>query len=107
MNAFGLAPLILVLPFIGVLFNGLVGRRFVVANRETGEKWSGWFATSMALGAFLVAVLLGVSLLNNDFHAQTIQLFDWISIPSQGVLVPWAYYVRQRWNQKNQIGHYM
>ena len=49
MNAFALAPLILVFPVIGVLFNGLVGRRFVVANRESGEKWSGWFATSMVL----------------------------------------------------------
>ena len=90
MNAFGLAPLLLVFPFIGVLFNGLVGRRFVVANRATGEKWSGWFASIMSLSAFLVAVLLFFSLQSNGFHAETVRLFDWISIPSQDVLVPWA-----------------
>ncbi len=38
MNAFGLAPLILVFPAIGVLFNALVGRRFVESeNRSSGE----------------------------------------------------------------------
>lgn len=90
MNAFGLAPLLLVFPFIGILFNGLVGRRFVVADRKTGEKWSGWFASSMSLGALLVAVLLFFSLQSNGFHAETVQLFNWISIPSQDIVIPWA-----------------
>ncbi len=83
MNAFGLAPLILILPIIGILFNGLVGRRFVAANRKTGEKWSGWFATAMVLGAFLVSILLMYSLFNNDFHAEIIPLFPWIQYPGR------------------------
>jgi len=90
MNAFGLAPLILILPVIGILFNGLVGRRFVVANRKTGEKWSGWFATAMVLGAFLVSILLMYSLFNNDFHAEIIPLFTWINIPAANLNIPWA-----------------
>ena len=81
MNAFSLAPFILIFPFIGILFNGLVGRRFVAANRKTGEKWSGWFASCMALGAFFVSVLLFFSLQSNDFHKEIIPLFTWIDIP--------------------------
>ena len=38
MNTFGLAPLILILPVLGLLFNGLFGRRFVDANRAGGER---------------------------------------------------------------------
>jgi NADH-quinone oxidoreductase subunit L len=90
MNAFGLAPLILLLPVTGILFNGLVGRRFVVANRKTGEKWSGWFATTMVLGAFLVSILLLFSLRSNDFHTVVVPLFSWINIPAANLSIPWA-----------------
>ncbi|MFZ0547620.1 MAG: NADH-quinone oxidoreductase subunit L [Candidatus Promineifilaceae bacterium] len=90
MNLFGLAPLLLVFPAVGLLFNALVGRRFVESNRAVGEKWSGWFASGMALSAFVVAVLLGLSLAANEFHAETITLFDWINIPSGGFHIPWA-----------------
>ena len=87
---FAIAPLLLVFPFIGVLFNGLVGRRFVQANRRTGEQWSGWFAVAMALGAFGVAVTQFIGLLGNDFHAEIVPIFDWIHIPSAGFRIPWA-----------------
>jgi NADH-quinone oxidoreductase subunit L len=90
MNAFGLAPLILAFPVIGVLFNGLVGRRFVDHDREVGEMWAGWFASLMALAAFAVAVLLALSLPGNQYHAVTVPLFDWINIPSANFYVPWA-----------------
>jgi len=90
MNAFGLAPLILILPLIGILFNGLVGRRFVAANRRIGERWSGWFATAMVMGAFIVSILLMYSLVNNDFHAEIIPLFSWIVIPAANLSIPWA-----------------
>jgi NADH-quinone oxidoreductase subunit L len=89
-SLFGLAPLILVFPIIGVLFNGLVGRRFVEHDRRTGERWSGWFATIMALSAFVVVVLLNLALHANHFHAETVMLWDWIVIPGQGFSVPWA-----------------
>ncbi len=90
MNAFGLAPLILLLPLTGILINGLVGRRFVDANRRTGERWSGWFATTMVLGAFVVSLLLLSSLWSNDFHTEIVSLFSWITIPAANLSIPWA-----------------
>lgn len=88
MGIFGLAPLILFLPLIGVLFNGLVGRRFVEHNRQTGEKWSGWFASIMALSAFAIAVAMLLGLQANEFHAEIVVLFDWIHVGD--FYVPWA-----------------
>jgi NADH-quinone oxidoreductase subunit L len=90
MNAFALAPLVLLFPVLGVLFNGLVGRRFIVADAKTGEKWTGWFASLMALAAFLIAILLFLSLQSNDYHPETAHLFDWIRIPSADFRIPWA-----------------
>ncbi len=90
MNAFALAPLILIFPVIGLLFNGFFGRRFVDANRNSGEKWSGWFASVMALASFAIAVLLMFSLIANHHHAEIVPLFDWINIPSADFYVPWA-----------------
>ncbi|NJN55692.1 MAG: NADH-quinone oxidoreductase subunit L, partial [Anaerolineae bacterium] len=89
-SLFNLAPLILVFPLIGFLFNALVGRRFVEADRKTGERWSGWFATIMALSAFVVVVLLDVALNASHFHEHTVILGEWITIPGQGFSVPWA-----------------
>ncbi len=88
MGIFGLAPLILFLPLIGVLFNGLVGRRFVEHNRQTGEKWSGWFASIMALSSLAIAIAMLVGLQANEFHAETVVLFDWIH--AGDFYVPWA-----------------
>ena len=88
MGIFSLAPLILVFPLIGVLFNGLVGRRFVSYNRQTGEKWSGWFASFMALAAFGIALAMFFGLRTNEFHAEIVVLFDWIH--AGDFYVPWA-----------------
>ncbi|KAA3656359.1 MAG: NADH-quinone oxidoreductase subunit L [Chloroflexi bacterium] len=93
MNTFSLAPLLIIFPLIGVLFNGLVGRRFVVQDREVGEKWSGWFASIMALSAFAVAVSLLLSLVSHEYHAVVVPFFDWINIPSAHFYVPWAFQV--------------
>ena len=90
MNTFGLAPLILILPVLGLLFNGLFGRRFVDANRAGGERLTGWLASFMTLGAFAVSVTLFLSLLAHDFHATVVPLFNWLNIPSAGFLVNWA-----------------
>jgi NADH-quinone oxidoreductase subunit L len=90
MNTFALAPLILILPVLGLLFNGLFGRRFVDANRAGGERLTGWLASLMTLSAFAVSVTLFLSLLAHDFHAEIVPLFNWINIPSAGFLVNWA-----------------
>jgi NADH-quinone oxidoreductase subunit L len=90
MGIFALAPLVLLFPVIGLLFNGLAGRRFVNSNRSTGEKWSGWFASVMALSAFVIAVLMFLALQGNGFEAQVVHVFDWMHIESAGFTIPWA-----------------
>lgn len=90
MNAFSLAPLLLIFPLIGFLINGLIGRRFIEADQSVGEKWSGWFGSVMALSSFVIAVLLMFSLINNGFQMEIVTLFDWIAIPSSDFYIPWA-----------------
>ncbi len=96
MNVYGFAPLLLIFPAIGVLFNALLGHRFVrpdpeaAHNDAAGEKWSGWVASIMALASFAVAVGLFFALIGNDFHMGTVPLFDWIRIPAADFNVPWA-----------------
>jgi NADH-quinone oxidoreductase subunit L len=90
-NTFGLAPLLIILPFAGFLFNGLVGRRFIESeNRSIGEKWVGWIASGVALLSFLVGLSLAFSLSANNFEGETVRLFNWIVIPSADFLVEWA-----------------
>jgi len=90
MNTFGLAPLILILPVIGLLLNGLFGRRFVEANPANGERLTGWLASLMTIGAFLVSLSLFLSLLAHGFEPIIVPLFNWIDIPSAGFLINWA-----------------
>lgn len=93
MNTFGLAPLLLIFPIIGVLFNGLAGRRFVAMDAKVGERWSGWFGTLMALSSFAIAVTLFFSLVATGGEAHVVPFFDWIYIPSADFFVPWAFQV--------------
>ena len=89
----GLAPLLLVFPVIGVLFNGLVGRKFIENDRANGEKWTGWFGTAMAVAAFAVAVLMFVVVRADPHEAHIVHLFDWFYLPTvgeNGFRVPWA-----------------
>ncbi|PID87254.1 MAG: NADH-quinone oxidoreductase subunit L [Chloroflexi bacterium] len=90
MEAYGLAPLLLLFPAIGFFFNALVGRRFVEADSEIGERWSGWIASIAAISSFVVAVLLFLTLRANHFEANVVELADWIVIPSAGFDVSWA-----------------
>jgi NADH-quinone oxidoreductase subunit L len=102
MGTYSLAPLVLIFPLVGLFFNALVGRRFVQpwryaadpqesgSNDATGEKWSGWIASAMALGSFFIALALFFALLGNNFEAVTVDLFTWINIPAAGFEIPWA-----------------
>jgi len=90
MNTFALAPLILLLPVLGLLFNGLFGRRFVEANRANGERLTGGLASLMAIGAFVVSLNLFLGLLTHGFEPVIVPLFNWIDIPGAGFLVNWA-----------------
>ncbi len=86
----GLAPLILVFPIIGVLFNALFGAAFVKSDRKVGEKWSGWFATLMAFASFIVVVLMDIALQQNNYHTEIVPLFNWIVIPAFDFTARWA-----------------
>ncbi len=90
MNAYGLAPLLLLFPALGVLFNAFFGRRFVDADRRIGERWSGWAASLMAISAFVVSVLLFATLQANHFETMIVTIADWIVIPSANFAVAWA-----------------
>ena len=89
MNALGLAPFLLAFPAVGVILNALFGRKFVENDRTTGERWTGWFASSMAMAAFGVALLLFLSL-DSGQAAGIVPLFEWIRIPAANLSVPWA-----------------
>ncbi|MFN2190125.1 MAG: NADH-quinone oxidoreductase subunit L [Candidatus Promineifilaceae bacterium] len=90
MNVFGIAPLIIFIPFAGFLFNALVGRRFVDSDRKIGEQWSGWLASVAALSAFIIALLMAISLAANELEAVTVNIVDWIVIPAAHFEVAWA-----------------
>jgi len=90
MNTFSLAPLILYLPLAGLLFNGLLGRGFVIRDRPSGERLTGWLATLMTLGAFAVSITLLISLATNGFEAWYVPIFNWIDIPAANFQVNWT-----------------
>lgn len=93
MNTFALAPLLLIFPLIGVIFNGFAGRRFVAMDAKIGERWSGWFATVMAFSSFAIAVSFFFSLVANGGEAHVQPFFDWIYIPSANFHIPWAFQI--------------
>ena len=80
---FYLVPLVVFIPLAGLLIN-------VIFGKFLGEKAIGWIA-SLATGlAFVVAVLLGVSLLNHPEQV-IVHLVEWISVGS--LQVAWAFQV--------------
>ena len=90
MTAYGLAPLLLIFPVIGFFFNAFFGRKFVESDSKIGERWSGWIASLAAISAFVVAMLLFLTLRDNHFEAMVIPIADWIVIPAADFAVAWA-----------------
>lgn len=88
MNTFGLAPLLLILPFIGFLINSLAGHKLLAADTKSGEKWSARIGTGMAMACFVIVLTLWSSLRNNGHHAEVVHLWDWINVGN--FHVPWA-----------------
>lgn len=90
---FGIAPLLLVLPLLGFLFNAFAGRKFVDQNRTNGEKWTGWVAAGASLSTFAVTLVLLFATRAAPDSPHIIYLFDWINVASpEGVpdfYVPW------------------
>ena len=90
---YGIAPLLLVFPLLGFLFNALVGKSFIKSSGSVGEKWSGWVGTSMALASFVVAIVLAFTLAGDDFHTGYAEIFTWFDIESAATgftfHIPW------------------
>lgn len=80
---FNLVPLVVFIPVIGLLFN-------IIFGNWLGEKAIGWIASIAAGLTFLVAVILGVSLLNHPEEV-IVPLVDWISIGE--LQIEWAFQV--------------
>jgi NADH-quinone oxidoreductase subunit L len=80
---FNLVPLVVFIPLVGLLIN-------IIFGKFLGEKAIGWIA-SLATGlAFVVAVLLGVSLLNHPEQV-IVTLVEWISVGD--LQIAWAFQV--------------
>ncbi len=83
MELFGLVPLVVFLPVIGLLMNILIGERL-------GERGVGIVASTAAGLSFLVAVLLAISLASHP-ESRTVPFLEWIRIGELDV--PWAFRV--------------
>jgi NADH-quinone oxidoreductase subunit L len=77
---FGLAPLALALPLLGLLANMAFGRRL-------GERAAGWVASLASGGAFVTAVLLAISLQAHP-EGTTVVIAPWFS--AGGLELNWA-----------------
>ena len=89
MNTFALAPLLLILPFLGMLFNLFAGTRLVRQDAQTGERWSGWTASILVIINFVITITLMSSLAAHDYHATIVPLWDWFAFVGE-FHIPWA-----------------
>ncbi|MCB9136291.1 MAG: NADH-quinone oxidoreductase subunit L [Anaerolineales bacterium] len=80
---FALAPWVVFIPVIGLLLNIILGRRM-------GERFVGIVASSAAFLAFIVSVLLALSLRSQP-EGMVVTLADWLTIGE--LHVPWAFNV--------------
>jgi NADH-quinone oxidoreductase subunit L len=81
---YGLVPLIIILPVVGLLINLIFGARM-------NEKAVGAIASVASGLAFVVSLLLGVALWMGSGEAVTVPFADWIHIGDLNV--PWAFRV--------------
>lgn len=84
-NYASLVPLMIFIPFAGMLLN-------LFAGKYMSERMIGTVAAGAAGLAFTVALIMTIASIQFGFHAVIIDppIFrDWISIPSAGVYIPW------------------
>jgi len=81
---FGLVPLIVLIPVLGLLINLIFGGRM-------GEKTVGAVASSASGLAFAVSVVLGIALARSGGSAVVVPFADWIHIGD--LSIPWAFRV--------------
>lgn len=80
---FQLVPLVVFIPLAGLLVN-------IIFGKWMGEKAIGWIASIASGLAFVVSILLGISLLDHH-EAVIVPFLDWINIGS--LEVAWAFQV--------------
>ena len=81
---FFLVPLIVFFPVIGLLIN-------IIFGGKIGEKAIGWLASAASGLAFVVSVLLAVSLSGAHGEAQVVPFAEWIRIGTLNI--PWNFRV--------------
>jgi NADH-quinone oxidoreductase subunit L len=81
---FGLLPLIIVFPVMGLLINAAWGRAL-------GEKWVGLVASTASALSFVIALVMFFGLRANGYAAQTVRVADWLTLGSLNV--EWAFLV--------------
>jgi NADH-quinone oxidoreductase subunit L len=86
---FRLAPLIVFLPVVGLLINMIFGG-WILDKSKAGEKIVGWIASAAVGLAFVVSLLLTISLLGHP-EGDVIQLAEWVVIGTLNV--NWAFQV--------------
>src|SRR3990172_6782427 len=86
---FSLAPWIVFFPGIGLLINIIFGG-MILERGKWGEKIVGSIASLASGLAFVVAVLLAISLQGHP-EGQIVTLADWITIGD--LSIPWAFQV--------------
>lgn len=88
---FKLVPLVVFIPIIGLLTNMILGdRMYRWLGEKRGEQAIGIIGSTAAGMAFLVAVLLGISLINYP-EGTVVELVNWISIGE--LSIDWAFQV--------------
>ena len=83
-SLFGVLPLIIVFPIVGLLINAAWGR-------QLGEKWVGLVASTASGLSFVIAVLMFLALRGNGYAAQTIHVAEWLHLGDLNV--EWAFLV--------------
>lgn len=81
--------LVVFVPLMGMLINLFFGKKL-------GEKGAGFIAVSASAFAFVIALLLWATLVNQDYAPAVVDapiIHSWISIPSAGVDIPWQFRV--------------
>ncbi|MBI5928343.1 MAG: hypothetical protein HY862_03490 [Chloroflexi bacterium] len=81
--------LVVIIPLFGMLINLFFGKKL-------GEKGAGFIAVCASAFAFVIALLLWATLVNQDYAPAIVNaplIHSWIYIPSAGIDIPWQFRV--------------
>ena len=81
--------LVVIVPLLGMLINLFFGKKL-------GEKGAGFIAVGASAFAFVIALTLWATLVNQDYAPAIVNaplIHSWISVPSAGIDIPWQFRV--------------